>query len=824
MSGSFRASLTFFLILNLVSFSTLPPVALAEEGSPPPETIIVTGDATSENTVQNDVNSNVTTVGEDQTPPPSEESVSSQEESPQTTIEAQNTNAAELDTSATSTSATGENAADNNSGDALIASGDANAAANVVNLVNTNIVDSGGLFMLLNIFAQFFADLDLRGASFADTCPAPCSIFAPNTALLVNNLNSATIQNDVVVRAQTGLNSASANAGDALIASGDANAAGNVVNLVNTNIIASNYLLLVFNNFGNWFGDLVFPSKYFFEQNNACCANFTNADITNENGAEVENEVSSEAATGENTANGNGGEALIATGEANSQANVLNQVNTNIFDSDSFFVAIRFFGNWGGNVFSAPEGISWTQTEEGLILFGGIPGPEGLGAQNESEEGSVTASNNNRASLRNHLKVLALTGENQANLNAGNAAIATGNANSVANVVNIVNTNVFGRNWVLALVNIFGDWQGNVAFGRPDLWVGETVQNPPSNVSPGHKIGYTLTVFNTGDTDATNVVLRDRFNDEYLDVSDASGGYENADVVTWNLGTLRPGEMRQVNYDLAVNDSFPLGQVALDNTASVQSLENDADNQDNVERTTIVVTRSAPPPPDGLVETHPQPDFVLVKSHNASSTVLAGESVDYKITLKNKGLGQAYEAKVTDVLYYDYGGPEEEIMDEREWALDTVLGEEEILITYTLEISPDAKAGKYTNRVQFRAKNRLMFDYYFLNAESVIEVLRPEPLPDTGGIGLGVEAPLPPAPEEESLIEEAPVLEIAFAPEKPFRPIHAFLPPEEDRFPKDPSQLLALAYSGASFTWPWLLISLLALLAALLVRNFEEEK
>ena len=781
-SGFFRGSFSFWLILSISFFNVLPSVALAEEGLPLEE---------------------ATTTPEiitEEIPPP--EATSTPE-----VLETQE---------ASST--------------ALIVTGDANASANVVNIVNTNIIDSGGLFMLLNIFSRLFADLDLRNSNFIDACLAPCSIFAPSTQLLVNNQNSASIQNDVVVRAQTGLNSASSNAGNALIATGDANAAGNIVNLVNTNIIASNYLLLVFNNFGDWFGDLVFPSKYFFEQNGACCSNFTNAEITNENGADVQTEISSEAETGENTANENGGEALIATGDANSRANVLNQVNTNIFGSDYFFVAIRFFGNWGGNVFSAPEGISWTQTEEGLLLFGGLP-EEGLGAENEheTEEGSVTASNNNMASLRNHLKVLALTGQNQANSNAGNAEIQTGNANSVANVVNIVNTNVFGRNWVLALINVFGDWQGNVAFGRPDLWVGETVQNPPSNVSPGHKIGYTLTVFNTGDTDATNVVLRDQFNDEYLDVSDASGGYEDADAVTWNLGTLRPGEMRQVSYDLAVNDSLPFGQVSLDNTASVQSLENDADNQDNVERTTIVVTRTAPPPPDGLVETHPQPDFVLTKTHNASSTVLAGESVDYIITLKNKGLGEAYEAKVTDVLYYDYGGPEEEIMDEREWSLDTVLGEEEIVITYTLEISSEAKAGKYTNRIQFRAKNRLMFDYYFLNAESVLEVEAPPapepPPPDTGGIGLGAQtAPPPPAPPEESFAEENPVLEIAFAPEKTFRPVNVFLPPEEEKFPRDPSQLLALAASGVSFTWPWLLVSLLALLAALLVKNFEEEK
>ena len=91
-SGFFRAFFSFWLILGL-SFFSLTPV-FAEEGSSTPETVIVTGDATSENTVENEVNSNVTTVGQDAAPTEPEATASPDE----VTVEAQNTNTAEADT------------------------------------------------------------------------------------------------------------------------------------------------------------------------------------------------------------------------------------------------------------------------------------------------------------------------------------------------------------------------------------------------------------------------------------------------------------------------------------------------------------------------------------------------------------------------------------------------------------------------------------------------------------------------------------------------------------------------------------------------------
>ena len=172
------------------------------------ETVIETGDAQSDVTVENTVNTSEISVGNLEAEPPSGGSASSEEAAPTSErVGVENNNAAEVATEATSTAATGENSADNNSGSAVIATGDANASANIINIVNSTFTGSDGFIAFLNIFSSLFGDLDFRNSLFLNsTCP-DCDIFSGD--LSVNNQNTASIHNDAVVRAQTGGNSAS---------------------------------------------------------------------------------------------------------------------------------------------------------------------------------------------------------------------------------------------------------------------------------------------------------------------------------------------------------------------------------------------------------------------------------------------------------------------------------------------------------------------------------------------------------------------------------------------------------------------------------------
>ena len=820
-------------VFALPSVAFLPAEALVEAGAQ--EVVIETGNAQSDVTVENTANTSEVAVESGETSPPTDleaelpsgSSASSEGEPSQADISVENTSSAEVATEATSTTATGENNANENPGSATIETGDANSSANVINVVNSTFTDSNGLVLLLNVFSSLLGDLDFSNSNFFNSsCSDNCSIFSGD--LSVQNENAATVTNDVVARAQTGGNFASGNAGDGTILTGDANAAANVLNIVNTNVVGSNYLLLVLNNFGSWSGDLVLPSKYLFSQ---CCAEGgVNTSASNQNSASIENNISSEAETGSNEANENAN-GLVVTGTANAVNNTFNQANTNIFGSDSVMIAFRFFGDWGGNVFSAPDGFTWTESNGGLVILGNGQGsssqssgsPASPAGGSSGSNNSTNIENSNQAAIRNNIRVLALTGANKATGNGGTSTIATGNANAATNVVNVVNTNIFGRNWILAIINVFGNWHGNIAFGRPDLWVGESVSSIPREAMPGDKFTYTLTVVNNGDTDATNILLHDDFDERYLSPTSLNGGNRTDRGVEWNLGMLRPGEARVISYEVSIRDNLPAGATFLANTAQVSSFEEDGKSEDNSERTNILINRKREP----NISNSALPDFRISKINGATSgTARPGESVGYKIILKNVGGGKGYESKVVDKLYYATGT---EPVSVREWPLDIVLDGEEITITYTLQFAPNAKPGIYKNVAKFSAKDESGVDRYFVSAEDSIEILPVEPLPAPETTPeINAVTPEPASVEREikktvSLITdyipkistpEPTTIEDLEVAEEPSAPLEES--PRTSRF----MNLMSLAFLNFKWIWQWFATTAAGILAVLFIKFY----
>jgi hypothetical protein len=213
---------------------------------------------------------------------------------------------------------------------------------------------------------------------------------------------------------------------------------------------------------------------------------------------------------------------------------------------------INIIGDWSGSVFGLPAGMSWMQTPTGIALMSsGSGGGSGTGGG----LGSLFASNTNTATVNNNVEVYALTGNNQAtSATTSDASVSTGNAYASANVVNIVNTNVIGQNWVFAIFNIFGSWLGNLNFGKPDLWIGGVAQTP-NPTDPGSIVTYKFTVSNTGDADATNVKLSADFVKDLLDFTD---GEDTAGGVMWNLGAILHGETKEFTFAAKAGD-VPVG-------------------------------------------------------------------------------------------------------------------------------------------------------------------------------------------------------------------------------------------------------------------------
>ena len=592
-----------------------------------------------------------------------------------------------VENEATTTAATGENNASSTS-ETEITTGDAYASANVVSVVNLNLVESNGFLYLLNNFLQSLGHIDLRLFTSSETpsenpCGTPtCDDLA--STLDVETQNEATISNVVIARSSTGSNFATGS--NALINTGNAYAGANVVNIANTNIINSNYLLFAFNNFGGWDGDLIFPNSDFFSSFFTSSFLGGGANVSNTNSANIENEVETSAETGGNETEGDG--SLIETGNALAGSNVTNVVNTNLFNSPTFFVVFRIFGNWNGSVFNAPEEISWAETPSGLELFSSDEAGEGEGVSG----GGIAVETNNTANIRNNVKVFALTGENKATSANGDASIDTGNAYAGANVLNIANTNVVSSNWIIALINIFGDWSGNISFGQPDIWVATQVE-APETLSPGSEAIFHTTVANRGDARASNVRFSGNFDPESIGFQDMNYG----ETYSWNIGTLAPGEIKEFSYNARVNDDLPYGDTLIDHTFEVSANETDANLTDNSDSVSLLVHRSRPfggrISYESVTKSSTYPSLHITKTNSATSTdITASSSVDYTIIVRNEG-GSAFEGILYDVLKDENG----KIITKNDWELGEIFPNEEITITYTAIFNASTTPGVYTN-------------------------------------------------------------------------------------------------------------------------------
>ncbi len=86
--------------------------------------------------------------------------------------------------------------------------------------------------------------------------------------------------------------------------------------------------------------------------------------------------------------------------------------------------------------------------------------------------------------------------------------------------------------------------------------------------TPGESIFYTITIRNTSQSPAQNLVVQDIYQPNQLTVSDLGSGVANAGSIRWTIPSLAPGEVRTFSYRATVNGGVPFGQ-AITNSVSV---------------------------------------------------------------------------------------------------------------------------------------------------------------------------------------------------------------------------------------------------------------
>jgi uncharacterized repeat protein (TIGR01451 family) len=157
-----------------------------------------------------------------------------------------------------------------------------------------------------------------------------------------------------------------------------------------------------------------------------------------------------------------------------------------------------------------------------------------------------------------------------------------------------------------------------------------TATDAPDPVNAGANVTYTLAYGNTGNMNASGVVLTDSVPVNATFVSATGGGTQTGGVVTWSIGALNSGASGSVQMVVKVASPLANGTVIANGTASIDSAQ-----------TTPVGAAAA-------TTTVASSPVLTIAAADAPDPIAAGGNLTYTITYGNTGNMNASSVVITD--------------------------------------------------------------------------------------------------------------------------------------------------------------------------------
>src|SRR5207249_4218650 len=154
----------------------------------------------------------------------------------------------------------------------------------------------------------------------------------------------------------------------------------------------------------------------------------------------------------------------------------------------------------------------------------------------------------------------------------------------------------------------------------------------PDPVNAGSNITYTITYGNTGNKNATGVVITDTVPANTSFVSATGGGTLAAGVVTWNIGALAAGASTSVQLVVAVASPLANGTVITNGSYSIDSNE------------------TAPTSGASITTTVSSTPTLTINKTDGPDPVNAGSNITYTINYSNAGNANATGVFITDTI------------------------------------------------------------------------------------------------------------------------------------------------------------------------------
>ncbi|HEX7259580.1 MAG TPA: hypothetical protein VF272_01465 [Candidatus Saccharimonadia bacterium] len=237
-----------------------------------------------------------------------------------------------------------------------------------------------------------------------------------------------------------------------------------------------------------------------------------NLEVNSQTTGTIVNNVDIDASSGDAAVTGNtkGGSAM--SGDVLAELNIINLINTAIGAGQSFFGIINIFGNLDGDILFPSLNINGVvaSSQPGTAMLGNsTTGPGSTNTATNSNSNTLDIDNNVDATFNNNIDANAQTGTAAVANNTEAGSATTGNAKTHSSLFNLFNTNIFGDNAVLVIVNNMGRWFGTIMnlggsgeSGGGLLTSNAVVQN--ANTGPGSV--NEASVSNTNNTEIDNKV------------------------------------------------------------------------------------------------------------------------------------------------------------------------------------------------------------------------------------------------------------------------------------------------------------------------------
>src|SRR5206468_6381836 len=154
----------------------------------------------------------------------------------------------------------------------------------------------------------------------------------------------------------------------------------------------------------------------------------------------------------------------------------------------------------------------------------------------------------------------------------------------------------------------------------------------PDPVNAGSNITYTLSYSNTGNANASGVVITDTIPVNTTFVSATGGGTLAAGVVTWNIGALSAGSSSSVQLVVQATSPLASGTVIANATYGIDSNE------------------TAPVAGAAITTTVSSVPVLSISKIDAPDPENAGSNITYTLSYSNTGNANASGVVITDTI------------------------------------------------------------------------------------------------------------------------------------------------------------------------------